>query len=114
MIFRLPLPRRADSPSLRAFQKSRNAASNLMQMRCETSGLAVGAGPCVATMETLNQTIMRVALARARTLVAQGVSPQEAARRATPGSWATLRPEVLRALSADVGPHKPDSANDRD
>ncbi len=49
-------------------------------------------------MKSLDDEIIRIALKAAREFVAEGVSPDKAAERATPGAWKPYRRKVARTL----------------
>ena len=49
----------------------------------------------------LDRAITRVALARARKLMATGVLAEEAARHACPGSWSEFQPYVRVRLTSE-------------
>ncbi len=49
-------------------------------------------------MKSLDDEIIRIALKAAREFVAEGVSPNKAVERATPGAWKHYRRKVARTL----------------
>ena len=53
-------------------------------------------------MRDLDQAIIRVAVANARVLIAQGASLSEAVELSTPGAWAEYRPGVLKRVQDAV------------